>query len=90
MHDHPHPSHEGQDPERTVEKDELFEEEPLSHEIFTVGKLSAGYVYDFARVGSIDLGAGALVSFFWIPDGLEAAYGKQPASFMVFLRSVVR
>jgi len=73
-----------------VEKDELFEDEPLSHATFTVGKLSAGYVYDFARVGPIDLGAGALVSLFLIPDSLVPSYGNQPVSFMVFLRSVVR
>jgi hypothetical protein len=73
-----------------VEKDELFEEEPLSHEIFTVGKLSVGYVYDFARVGPIDLGIGALGSLFLIPDGLKPSYGNQPASFMVFARSIVR
>jgi hypothetical protein len=73
-----------------VEKDELFEDGPLARTIFRVGKLSAGYVYDFAHVDRVSLGAGVLGSTYRIPGALRPTYGRAPASFMVFLRGVVR
>jgi hypothetical protein len=75
-----------------VEKDELgvFEDGPLAHEAFDVGKLSAGYVYDVARRGSLHLGVGGLASVYALPQDLEPSYGDSPVSFMVFLRGVLR
>jgi hypothetical protein len=73
-----------------VRKDELFENGPLAQTKFNVGKLSAGYVYDFSTVSHVTFGLGALGSVYRIPSDLESAYGDHPVSFMIFLRSVVR
>jgi hypothetical protein len=73
-----------------VEKDELFENGPLSRATFTVSKLSAGYAYDFSKIGHVSVGAGALASLYGIPRDLEPSYGEHPVSFMIFLRSILR
>jgi len=73
-----------------VEKDELFPNEPLAHAIFDVGKLSAGYIYDFGVASSVRFGIGALGSVFRLPAELEPAYGNSPRSFILFVRGVVR
>jgi hypothetical protein len=73
-----------------VAKDELFEEDPLAHEIFRVSRLSVGYLIDVIRARHLAGGVGGLVSFIGIPDNLSAAYGGRPASFMVFARAQIR
>jgi hypothetical protein len=53
--------------------------------VFTVGKVTAGGIYDFLRTNHMKLGLGALVSRYGIPDALKADYGE-PTSYMVFAR----
>lgn len=72
-----------------VEKDELFDVDPLAHTTFSVGKLSLGYIYDLTDVGRVAVGIGALGSVYAIPTDLESAYGSSPFSFMLFVRSIV-
>ena len=74
----------------SVEKDELFESEPLRHEVFRVAKLSGGYAYELSRIGRVGVGIGGLMSLYQLPEELKAAYGDSPVSFMLFLRSTVR
>ena len=71
-----------------VAKDELFlPDEPLYGRTFTIQKLSAGSVYDFARLAGIRFGVGALLSVYGYPASLNASYGSRPTSFMVFARA---
>ena len=71
-----------------VTKDELFlPGAALYGRSFTINKLSLGYIFDFARLGALDLGLGGLVSTYSYPAILSAAYGTRPTSFMVFVRA---
>lgn len=71
-----------------VDKDELFvPPAPLSGHRFTIEKLSVGYIYDFRRFGSLNLGLGGLISTYSFPATLNASYGERPTSFMVFMRA---
>jgi hypothetical protein len=70
-----------------VEKDELFlEGDPLEGEIFTVNKLSLGYIYDFPETYHLQFGVGAVGSIHFIPGDLEEIYGDTPLSGMIFAR----
>lgn len=73
-----------------VAKDELFEDEPLSHQVFEVQRLTVGYLFDFVRASHLAGGIGGLVSFIGIPDTLSSDYGGRPVSYMVFVRAQVR
>jgi hypothetical protein len=56
-------------------------------EVFQVGKLSLGYIYDVLRSDELRTGVGVLGSLSSIPRGLETAYGgSTPVSWMAFLR----
>lgn len=71
-----------------VDEDELFDLDPGSNlygSIFTVDKLSLGYIRDLQLAPHVRLGAGALVSRYAYPAALDRAYGS-PTSFMLFLR----
>jgi hypothetical protein len=78
------------------ENDELSvhghgEEEPEGEEeghgeVFTLGKISLGYIYDFYRHESWRVGVGGLGTLFQVPDGLKEDYGDSPTSWMAFLR----
>jgi hypothetical protein len=69
------------------DKDELFEEgSPLAGEIFRVGKLSLGYLYDFPAMGHFKMGIGGLVSKYSLPGEIQPAYGSDPTSYMLFAR----
>ena len=71
-----------------VAKDELFlPGAPLYGDSFTVGKLSLGYIYDFAHLGQLALGIGGLVSAYSLPAALNPTYGARPSSWMLFLRA---
>ena len=71
-----------------ITKDELFlPGAALYGRSFTINKLSLGYIFDFARLGALDLGLGGLVSTYSYPSILNAAYGSRPTSFMVFVRA---
>jgi hypothetical protein len=68
-------------------KDELFlESAPQAGQTFKVSKLSAGYVFDFPLWQRVKFGVGGLVSAYGIPKDLEASYGSNPNSWMVFGR----
>jgi uncharacterized cupredoxin-like copper-binding protein len=69
-----------------VEKNELFlDDDPRAEDVFRVGKLTAGYVYDLPREGHFRIGLGGLVSRYSIPADLKPVYGN-PTSFMLFAR----
>ena len=70
-----------------AEKNELFEPgSALAEEIFHVGKLSAGYLYDFPAGSHLKFGIGALASAYALPAALQSSYGSDPLSYMVFAR----
>ncbi len=68
-----------------VGEDELFEGGPLSGRVFTVDKISIGYIRDFPIDEHLKLGIGGLVSRYDYPGALDRAYGD-PTSYMVFVR----
>jgi hypothetical protein len=71
-----------------VEKDELFEESAPQHgQVFTVNKLSIGYIRDWKLGEHTRLGIGGLASAFSIPKSLGPVYGAHPTSYMVFVRA---
>ena len=71
-----------------VENNELFQEgEPQHGQVFNIRKLSLGFVHDFAQLGKVKLGAGALVSKFGKPTALDSVYGSSPTSYMLFFRA---
>lgn len=70
-----------------VEKDELFEApNPLAGQIFDVGKLSVGYIYDIPIVEHVSFGLGGLGSVYSYPDRVDQAYGNSPMSYILFAR----
>lgn len=70
-----------------VGKNELFATgDPLNGRTFNVNKISLGGVRDFGAMSFGKFGVGASYSLYSIPDALEAAYGKHPDSWLVFLR----
>lgn len=71
-----------------VNNDELFSgTDPLAGQVMRVGKLSVGYIYDFARTGPVRWGVGALASAFRVPAEAAPAYGSHPAAYMLFLQA---
>jgi hypothetical protein len=71
-----------------VRNDELFPEgHPLHGQAFEVGKLSLGYIHDFAKTGPVRWGLGGLASVFRTPSQLDPYYGSSPRAFMVFLQA---
>ena len=77
-----------------VQNDELLERDDLSmapvtplplFPVFTVGKITAGGIYDFLKTDHMKVGLGVLASRYSIPDALKAEYGD-PTSYMVFAR----
>jgi hypothetical protein len=71
-----------------VGKDDLFlPGNALYGQVFTIEKLSLGYIYDFAQWNALRLGLGGLVSSYSFPAALNASYGYRPTSFMVFMRA---
>ena len=72
-----------------VDKDELFANtptSPLAGKNFRVGKVSAGYIYDFPSDSNYKIGVGGLVSRYAIPTELTPTYGANPSSMMLFVR----
>jgi hypothetical protein len=73
-----------------VAEDELFDDyvsegARLSGRVFTVEKISLGYIRDFHLDEHLKLGIGGLVSRYDYPAALDRAYGD-PTSYMVFVR----
>jgi hypothetical protein len=74
-----------------AQKNELFEApSPLEGQVFNVGKLSAGYIYDIPVAEHLSLGLGALASLYDLPSGLKPFYGSSPTSYMTFVRLKLR
>jgi hypothetical protein len=73
--------------EERVTKDELFDESaPQAGIPFTVNKIEWGYIYDFPACHHTQLGIGGTGSVALIPASLYSTYGKNPLSYMLFLR----
>jgi hypothetical protein len=68
-----------------VDKDELFCLTPAGGSDLRVGKLSLGYVYDFATASHFKFGIGGLASRYSLPSDLVPVYGH-PTSYMLFAR----
>jgi hypothetical protein len=59
--------------------------------VYTVGKVSAGVVRDFALAAHWSVGLGGLYAVNFVPSGLKAAYGAaSPAGAMAFVRLKLR
>jgi hypothetical protein len=76
-----------------VGKDELFDDQPHSPyagRVINVSKFSLGYFYTVpaTRILAVDLGG--LVSKYALPAVLDATYGADPTSFMLFARFKLR
>jgi len=70
-----------------VTNGELFEDgQPLHGQEFNIRKFSIGYIYDFAKTGSVKWGVGGLVGLLRAPSQLDPYYGSSPRSYMVFLQ----
>lgn len=79
-----------------LENDELFghghgedagdDDHDHAGEVFNVGKLSLGYIYDVISTDTHKLGIGALGSVAFIPSEIQDVYGDRPLSWMGFLR----
>ena len=70
-----------------VRNDELFEhDDPLAGPAYRIGKLTLGYIHDFARTGPVAWGLGVSLSAYSKPRELDAAYGRHPTSTMLFLQ----
>ena len=76
-----------------VDKDELFANapaSPLHDRVFGVGKASLGYAYTVGLPKRLYLDLGGLVSRYDLPRALQAAYGADPTSAMLFTRLTLR
>lgn len=61
--------------------------EPLEHEVFDVGALVLGYVYNLGPFGPVRPGVGVRGALNVVPAGLEPFYGSRtPVGGMVFVR----
>ncbi|HJS73572.1 MAG TPA: hypothetical protein VJ921_04750, partial [Vicinamibacteria bacterium] len=70
-----------------AEKNELFLAADRRHDVvYDVGKLSAGYLFDFLARPSFRAGAGSYASLLFIESELDFVYGRTPWSWGVFLR----
>lgn len=71
-----------------LEEDELLhDEDPLADQVFTVNKLSLGYMYNFPKLCfHLQPSIGGLVSTYWLPHAIRKEYGDHPLSYMLFGR----
>jgi len=70
-----------------VEKDELFFDDPREDIVYTVEKLSLGYVYDFPEWKNIRFGVGGSIGINFLPEELEKVYGRRPLGYFIFTRA---
>ena len=74
-----------------VEKDELYAKpDPRAGTVYQVEKLSGGLAFEVWPRGPVAFSIGGLASLSRLPDELDADYGKNPISGMVFLRAMLR
>jgi hypothetical protein len=72
-----------------AQKDELFDDtpsSPLLGKVFDVAKYSTGYFHSLPVSRHLMVDVGGLFSRYTLPAALNAAYGADPVSFMVFTR----
>jgi hypothetical protein len=69
-----------------VRNNEWLQAGPLAGDAFTIRKLTLGYIFDFAKTGSVKWGLGGLVGVYQEPAVLDSIYGRHPLSTMVFLQ----
>ncbi len=74
-----------------VDEDELFDDIPAAPpvfkaSVFTVEKVTLGYIHDWRLADHLAFGVGGLVRAYHYPGALDAAYGASPLSTMIFLR----
>jgi hypothetical protein len=55
-------------------------------EAFSVGKVSVGAIRDWRVAQHVKVGLGGLYAWNFVPSGLEAGYGGDPAGAMAFIR----
>jgi len=60
---------------------------PLQDRVYNIKKLSVGVVHDFAQLGPVKFGVGAVASAFAKPAALDTVYGDSPSAWMVFFRA---
>lgn len=73
-----------------VQNNELFGHgSPLAGEVFTVSKLSVGYIRDWKLSRHLKFGLGGLLSAYNLPATIEPAYGTHPDSWMLFARVIL-
>jgi hypothetical protein len=68
-----------------VDKDELFPQATVLS-TYRIGAYTFGGVRDLIANKAWQMGLGADVTIYSKPATLDAAYGKQPVSFQIFLR----
>jgi hypothetical protein len=70
-----------------VETATLLADDSLGHEEKdTVSALTLGAVRELPRWRRLEMGIGAAVTFYAVPDRLQSSYGLRPVSAQVFLR----
>lgn len=70
-----------------ADKDELLASGgPFEGRVFNVSKFSAGYFHTLPLAAHLAVDLGGLVSKYALPSTLDATYGSNPTSFMLFAR----
>ncbi len=73
-----------------ADKDELFiAPSPLAGRVYNVSKFSLGAYHTFQTAPHLALDLGGLVSKYALPSALNASYGSDPTSFMLFARAKI-
>jgi hypothetical protein len=73
--------------ERT-EKDELYPEgDPGAEDVFTIGRVSGGYIRRVATGTHVEAGIGAMGSIALVPEALKPVYDDTPLSASLFVRA---
>ncbi|CAN5191944.1 hypothetical protein BH09DEP1_BH09DEP1_0730 [soil metagenome] len=74
-----------------VAKDELFlPPSPFAGQVFKVGKIDAGYIFEFNPIPNTQWGLGFVASASFVPREIKPVYGGTPLSYMVFLRAELK
>jgi hypothetical protein len=76
--------------ERLENAELLHEDEGAHGEVFRVGEVSAGYLFDLLTGGSLAAGVGGLARLSLVPDELEEVYDGDPFSWGLFVRLALR
>jgi hypothetical protein len=72
--------------EQVGSDDLMRENEGINRQFAKVNKLTVGYVYDIRSGGPVKFDVGGLVSRYYLPAAMNASYGTDPTSYMMFVR----